>query len=187
MVNDDFEISIDKVPPAAEQNNDSPPALDHLARFRLYESGETIFTKGERGAEAYIIKSGKVRISQSPSRELGVIGSGQIIGEMAVISDMQRIATATALEETVCVALSRQAMRYMMDSVDMEMRTVIEFLVDYIRDNTEGLDVDHEEARRNHRILKILMDSQDTQSNLAKQEPFFQLLCSSLLERAKSA
>lgn len=185
MANEDFEVGISKAPPTAHHDNESQPDKDHLARFRLFEAGETIFEEGGRGGEAYIVKSGKVRIAQDSSRELGMIGPGQIIGEMAVISDMERIATATAVEETVCVALSRQAMKYMMDSVDMEMRTIIEFLVDYIRDATEGLDVDADESRRNQRILEILMDNPDTQHKLAVQEPFFRMLCNSLLERAK--
>jgi len=185
MVKDDFDIGIDKAPPTAHHEEESP-ALDHLARFRLFEPGEVIFEEGDRGGEAYIIKSGKVEISQAPTRNLGTIGAGQIIGEMAVISDMERIATATAVEETVCVALSRLAMRRMMDSVDLEMRTIIEFLVDHIRDTAEGLAVDKDEARRNHRILEILMDSADTQNKLAMQEPFFRMLCNSLLERART-
>ena len=188
MSQDDFEVGINSAPPGTrDAHHDDSPKLDHLARFRLYEPGETIFEEGGRGNEAYIIKSGKVRIAQSSARELGTVGPGQIIGEMAVISDMDRIGTATAVEETVCVALSRQAMRYMMNSVDMEMRTIIEFLVDYIRDKTEGLDVDHDEARRNQRILEILMDSPETQNKFAAQEPFFQMLCTSLLARAKQS
>lgn len=185
MVSDEFSVGINKAPPTASRTDDVGEDLDHLARFRLFEKGETIFKEGARGSEAFVIKSGKVSITQSPDRELGTIGTGQIIGEMAVISDMERIATATALEETVCVALSRRAMKRMMESVDLEMRTIIEFLVDYIRAVTEGEDIDHDEARRNHRILEILLESPDTQTKVALQEPFFQLLCTSLLERAK--
>jgi len=188
MANDSFEIGIDNALPNPQSKSAEDGAQpDHLARFRLFEAGEVIFSEGERGGEAYVIKSGKVSITQSPSRHLGAIGPGQIIGEMAVISDMERIATATATEETVCVALSRLAMRRMMDSVDLEMRTIIEFLVDYIRDRTEGVHVDDEEARRNRRILEILMESPDTQTKLALQEPFFRMLCNSLVERAKTA
>lgn len=188
MENDGFEVGIDNaLPQNKAKSREDTTQPDHLARFRLFEAGEVIFREGERGSEAYVIKSGKVSIAQSPKRELGAIGPGQIIGEMAVISDMERIATATATEETVCVALSRLAMRRMMDSVDLEMRTIIEFLVDYIRDKTEGIDVDVEKARRNQRILEILMTSPDTQTKLALQEPFFRMLCNSLVERAKTA
>jgi len=188
MENDGFEVGIDNALPqnkAKSKEDTSQP--DHLARFRLFEAGEVIFREGERGAEAYVIKSGKVSITSSSARKLPPIGPGQIIGEMAVISDMERIATATALEETVCVALSRLAMRRMMDSVDLEMRTIIEFLVDYIRDRAEGLHVDDEKARRNQRILEIVMSNPDTKTKLALQEPFFHMLCNSLVERAKTA
>jgi len=191
MSNEDFEVGINAAPPTAhDQDPDDGDEFNHLARFRLYEQGEVIFSEGGRGGEAYIVKSGHVRVVQSKGgtpHELATIGPGQIIGEMAVISDMERMATATALEETVCVALSRRAMRRMMESVDLETRTIIEFLVDYIRDTAEGAAVDHDEARRNRRILEILLETPDTKSKLALQEPFFKLLCNSLLERAKQA
>jgi len=190
MASDEFDVGINntlhpsKSSPSSTTNEDTAPS-DHLARFRLFEPGEVIFYQGDRGAEAYVIKSGHVTIAQSSSSEQITTGPGQIIGEMAVISDMPRIATATASEETVCVALSRLAMRRMMDSVDLEMRTLIEFLVDYIRDLAGGEAVDHEEARRNKRILEILMETPDTQTHLALQEPFFRMLCDSLIDRAK--
>lgn len=187
MSDSDFDVGINNALPAArpKQSEDRAQA-DHLARFRLFEAGEVLFKEGDRGGEAYVIKAGKVRITHSPSRELGSIGPGQIIGEMAVISDMERMATATAVEETVCVALSRLAMRRMMESVDLEMRTIIEFLVDHIRNSTEGHSIDVEEARRNRRILEILMENPDTQTKLALQEPFFRMLCNSLLARASN-
>ena len=186
MSTDSFDVGISNSLPASKsqsvEDNDYP---HHLARFRLYDPGEIIFKSGDRGGEAYVIKSGKVGIKVPGSQKSITTGPGQIIGEMAVISDMERMATASAIDETVVVALSRRAMQRMMDSVDMEMRTIIEFLVDYIRDSAEGAQVDHEEARRNRRILEILMESPDTQTKLALQEPFFRMLCNSLVERAK--
>ncbi|MEG3618516.1 cyclic nucleotide-binding domain-containing protein [Magnetovibrio sp. PR-2] len=178
----DYGMDEVQAPPGSRNANKSP--LDHLCRFVLFEKGQTLFEEGGRGNEAYIIKSGSVKISQASSSDLGTFGPGEIIGELAVISDMGRIATATALEETVCVGLSRQAMQHMMDSVDMEMRTIIEFLVDYIRDVTEGTFIDDSEADRSSRILQVLIDSPETQNKLALQEPFFQLLCKTLLDRA---
>lgn len=179
-----LDSGIDKVPPPPKSQDLGKSPLDHLCRFVLFEKGEYLFEEGGRGNEAYIIKSGNVKITQGEGVDLGTFGPGEIIGELAVISDMGRVATATALDETVCVALSRKAMRHMMDSVDMEMRTIIEFLVDYIRDVTEGLAVDETEADHNARILKVLIESPDTKTKLALQEPFFQLLCKTLLERA---
>ena len=179
-----LDAGIDKVPPLPKHQEGGKSPLDHLCRFVLFEKGDHLFEEGRRGNEAYIIKSGRVKITQDDGHELGTFGPGEIIGELAVISDMGRIATATALDETVCVALSRNAMRHMMDSVDMEMRTIIEFLVDYIRDVTEGEDVDESQANSNKRILKVLIESPDTKTKLALQEPFFRLLCHTLLERA---
>jgi len=75
----------------------------------------------------------------------------------------------------------------MCHSIDLEMRIISECQVDYFRDKTEGIKDHVEEARRNQRILEILMTSPDTQTKLALQEPFFRMLCNSLVERAKTA
>ena len=170
--------------PKAEQLD-----LHHLARFHLFNVGETLFKEGSRGGEAFIIKSGKVRVTNQEAGTLGVLGSGEMVGEMAIISDTGRVATAIAEEETLCVALSRKAMQHMLNSVDIETRTIIEFLVDYIAERLEGATTaeDDAAARRTHRILELLLENPDTQTKLALQEPFFRLLCNGLLKRARAS
>jgi len=162
-------------------------SFSNLVRFHLFEKGDTLFEEGKRGSEAFVIKSGKVRVENKASGVLGTLGPGEMLGEMAIISDMDRVATATAEQETMCVALSRRAMQHMMDTVDMETRAIIEFLVDYIAYELDGdiTDEDRIEADQKKRILKILIESPDTKTKLALQEPFFRLLCNSLFERAR--
>ncbi|MBF0251154.1 MAG: cyclic nucleotide-binding domain-containing protein [Alphaproteobacteria bacterium] len=189
MPNDDFTIGFNG-PPVHVHGHEGHYEPEHLAWYRLFDKGEALFREGERGAEAFIIKAGKVHITRAgegPRHDLGDAGPGEIIGELAVISDMERVATAIAQEQTVCVALSRLAVRRMMESVDMETRVIIEFLVTYIRDKAEGQEVDEDQARRSRGILDYLLHSPETKEKLFRQEPFFVLLCKSLLERAKKA
>ena len=164
------------------------PESDHLADFRLFEKGEVLFKEGDRGAEAYVIKSGCVRISvvkDNVREDHGIREAPSIIGEMAIVSDMPRMATATAEEETVCIALSRAVMRRLLESVDLETRAIVEFLINHIRDADEGEPPDDEPARRNVRILKHLLESPETEARFKTLDPFFALLCRNLLERAE--
>lgn len=165
-----------------------PSGMGELASFRLFEKGESLFAEGDRGSEAYVLKTGKVRIVQGAGaneHEIGIEGAGAIIGEMAVISDMPRIATATALEETLCVALSRRAVQIMIDRCDFETRTLIDFLIGQVQEHASGVVVDKDELARSHRILEILLNSPEQMDKLNKLEPFFVLLCRSLLDRTK--
>lgn len=72
-------------------------ATEHIQR------GQVIFREGEKSQEAYFIVSGLVEISINTShgfQSLAKIGPGEIFGEMGMIMDRPRSATATALENT---------------------------------------------------------------------------------------
>ncbi|MBV8521839.1 MAG: Crp/Fnr family transcriptional regulator [Acetobacteraceae bacterium] len=70
-----------------------------------------IVRKGDPGSSAIVIMSGRVRISMlSPEgREftLGVLGPGEVIGEMSLIDGGPRSADVTAIEDCVLLAVPR--------------------------------------------------------------------------------
>ena len=68
-----------------------------------YEPGQVIFREGDQSQEAYCVLSGRVRLTiNSPSgpKDLAQLGPGQIFGEMGMIEDAPRAATAEAIEPT---------------------------------------------------------------------------------------
>ena len=80
------------------------PVLEFLAASAVpvaVGAGETILREGERGDRFYVIESGTVDI-------LGqVFGVGDAFGEIALLRDIPRTATATALTDVRLVALER--------------------------------------------------------------------------------
>ena len=86
-------------------------ALRKLASERMYEAGAEIFKEGDSGDGLYIIKDGTVRISALLSsgerKNLSVLGPGEVFGEMAVLDDAPRSATATAEKTTIVYFISR--------------------------------------------------------------------------------
>lgn len=74
--------------------------------------GQTIVREGERGSTAFVIKSGRVEIARASGdkkRVLAQLGPGGVVGEMALIDDQPRMASATALSNSVCTVVSRDA------------------------------------------------------------------------------
>ena len=79
-----------------------------------FGKGETIFSEGEPSVFCYKVLSGSVEIflsdPSSPSKRnsasVAICGPGEIIGEMGVIEDAPRSATAKATELTVCMSYS---------------------------------------------------------------------------------
>lgn len=162
--------------------------LDNIASFRYFERDEVLFHEGQRGGEAYIIMSGQVRMSHEKdgvTQEFDRSGPKSLIGEMAIISDMPRMATATADDETVCIALSRSSLRRILAITDVEIRTTIEFLIDYIRDFDDGEAGDDDTMRRKHHILKYILGELDIEKKLGNLEPVLALLCHCLIQRAE--
>ncbi len=69
---------------------------------RPYRAGEVLFEEGQLGRAIFILKSGKVELARKSGatrRVLGVLGAGQMFGEMALLEKMQRTASATVLED----------------------------------------------------------------------------------------
>ncbi|MFN0077712.1 MAG: cyclic nucleotide-binding domain-containing protein [Prosthecobacter sp.] len=68
-----------------------------------FQRGQIIFREGDKSQEAYFIVSGLIEISINTShgvQSLAKMGPGEIFGEMGMIMDRPRSATATALENT---------------------------------------------------------------------------------------
>ena len=87
---------------------------DPLQKFaRTYAPGTVVFREGEAGDEMYIIQRGKVRVSKDFSGKphlLAVLEKGEVFGEMAIVSRLNRSATVTAIDEVEALAFDRDGL-----------------------------------------------------------------------------
>ncbi|MEO0558281.1 MAG: cyclic nucleotide-binding domain-containing protein [Bacteroidota bacterium] len=80
-------------------------AVRRLLHRREYVAGESIFVQGEPGLGMYIIARGEVSIQSEPTgRELVALTQGHFFGEIALLNEVIR--TATARAATDCTLLS---------------------------------------------------------------------------------
>src|SRR5947209_9614342 len=84
--------------------------LGNSCQERKYSAGTTIFSQGDTGVGLYVITQGTVRITQATDpdraeRELGTQGTGTVLGEMALLDDLPRSATVTAVEDVTALLL----------------------------------------------------------------------------------
>jgi CRP/FNR family transcriptional regulator, cyclic AMP receptor protein len=74
---------------------------------RRYRSGEVIFQKGDVGFEMYFIKDGEVEL-RIGERVLARLAYGDIFGEMALVDDSTRSASAIAVSDVEIVPVSEK-------------------------------------------------------------------------------
>ena len=70
-------------------------------------AGSVIFREGDEARELFVIKSGEVRI-QIGNRTITELGADDIFGEMALIDNEPRSATAIALTDVELVPVSER-------------------------------------------------------------------------------
>ncbi len=78
--------------------------LEQIVHIRTYGAGEPVFVETEPGAGMYVIRTGRVDIVLRPKAEnplmLAELESGDFFGEMALLGDTSRSATALARERS---------------------------------------------------------------------------------------
>ena len=103
-------IALKQVPLFSTLTLDQLAAIDRLMVTRHYVKGETIFRKGDAGAELYVVLEGEIRIHlDAAGRELTLArhGTGTVVGEMSVFDEQPRSASAQATVDTTVRVLRR--------------------------------------------------------------------------------
>ncbi|MEY4616318.1 MAG: hypothetical protein RJB66_1278 [Pseudomonadota bacterium] len=108
------------------------------ATLKKFKKGDLIFRMHDEGDCAYIIDSGRVQIfTESFGTEVPVstLGPGEIFGEMAILDNSDRSASARALEDVQVSTVSRQQFEQRMDIADPIVRLLVSILLKRMRGN----------------------------------------------------
>jgi len=92
-------LFLKSAPVFARLSGEDVAPLARLAEVQSYAHNERIFTEGEMGDALFVVVRGKVAIRRGHTT-LATLGAGEAFGEMAVLDEVPRSATAEALEET---------------------------------------------------------------------------------------
>lgn len=85
-------------------------ALARTCQERKYSAGSTLFSQGDTGVGLYVLTGGTVRITQANNLDraeevLGTESAGGVLGEMALLDDLPRSATITAVDDVTALLL----------------------------------------------------------------------------------
>ena len=91
-----------------------------FARYgRDCAAGEVLFREGDVGDVMYVIREGVVRISKAGSdgqKRLADLGAGEFFGEMSILNDKPRNATAEVLEPAKLLVINARTFEQMVKS-----------------------------------------------------------------------
>ena len=104
---------------------------------KKYDRDQVIFREHENGDVAYIIANGQVQIikeSDNGPKVLGILEKGAMFGEMALIDNKPRMASAKAINGPVeLLIVSKANFQKKMEQLDPFTRGLIKFMAEIVR------------------------------------------------------
>jgi len=111
--------------------------------FQAYSAGEVIFRAGDEAELAYVVRSGTVDIivSRNGSDEvLETLSQGDFLGEMALVDNEVRSATAIARENVSLGIFTKEEIDESLKKSDLLTYALVKLLTKRLRKSTVGRD-----------------------------------------------
>ncbi len=92
-------------------------------------AGEVLFREGDAPTTAFLVESGEIEISllqRGRRLVLSRLGAGDLLGEMAVMDDAPRTATATAVTDCILISIDREQIGERLAKTDPIVRSLME-------------------------------------------------------------
>lgn len=108
------EEELARVPFFSELGRRDLKRLAALCVPKEFRTGAELLEEGAIGLGLFLIGDGRVEVFKTEKghrRRLAVLGAGEVLGEMALIDEKPRSASAVALEPTSALFLSRESFR----------------------------------------------------------------------------
>jgi CRP-like cAMP-binding protein len=83
----------------------------YLCTREKFKNGDALFRQGEDDGDAFCLISGKTQLERTVDSKTFLVrgfGPGEFIGGLSLLGETRRLYTLLALEETICLVLSRE-------------------------------------------------------------------------------
>jgi CRP/FNR family cyclic AMP-dependent transcriptional regulator len=93
-----------------------------------FVAGHVLFRDGDEGREMFVVQSGRIRISKSIrdiDKSLAMLGPGEFFGEMSILNNQPRSATATVEENAKLLVIDAKTFETMLrGNVEIAVRMI---------------------------------------------------------------
>ncbi len=110
--------------------------MNEILERRTLRDKEYVFRQGEQGSSAFILQSGAVEIvvtTDNGEKFLAEIGPGGIFGEMALIDDQPRMASARVKGAATVMTVTKQMYEQKLKKTDPFIRALLRIVVETAR------------------------------------------------------
>jgi CRP-like cAMP-binding protein len=111
------------------QNQDP---LNQSEQYQSFCQGQIIFREGDPGDQMYIVAEGQIDI-MTDDQLLETVNPGGILGEMALIDDKPRSATAVARTDCVLTLISRRHFLTLVERTPLFALQVMRIMAERLR------------------------------------------------------
>ena len=112
-----------------------------LQKFiKFYRKDDVVFTENSAGKEMFIVYSGKVNLYKEKNEDkvlLATVKSGDFFGEMSLVDNSPRSATAVAVEDSELIVVDESKFLYLTYHQPHFALTVMQRLCEMLRLTTE--------------------------------------------------
>lgn len=105
------------VPMLSDFSEEKLRLLAFSSENRVFRDGQRLYASGERADSAFVVSEGRVAVTpgDAPEAPATVVGPGTMLGELALVVDIQRIDTAVAVGDVTVIQIRRPLFRRMLD------------------------------------------------------------------------
>lgn len=130
---DDDIVFLSDVPTLALLGREALRILAIGAENRYVHDGDVLFREGEAADGGYVVQEGSFRLTSqhiSPGLEPITVGPGTLLGELALLTNTVRPATATALEPSSVIRIPRMLFVKMLEGYPDAARRLRKMIAD---------------------------------------------------------
>jgi predicted acylesterase/phospholipase RssA/CRP-like cAMP-binding protein len=120
---------------------DTLAAIQRAAEWVSLPAGEVLFRQGDAGDAAYVVVAGRLRavVRDPEERVVGEVGRGEMVGEMALLEGVPRMASVLATRDTDLARLPRSAFEELIERHPRAMLGVARTVLRRARGSSSGL------------------------------------------------